>query len=106
MPQHKQSDAADRVRALKAQVDAQRQAVLDSIQNKIIRSNIIGSQGKGLIPMADLARMGITAAPGATPYGIDPKSLTPDERAALGLPPAEAPTASASPALAGIYGGG
>lgn len=86
----KKPGAADRVRALAAQVNAQRQAMIDSLQNKVLRANVLGIPDKGLIPMSALSKAGFSAAPNAQglPYGIDPQSLTPDERDFLGLPPA------------------
>jgi hypothetical protein len=84
----KKSAASDRVRALAAHVSAQRQAMIDSLQNKVVRANAIGVPDKSLIPMSALAQAGFSSQATAQgiPYGIDPKSLTPDERAYLGLP--------------------
>ncbi len=97
----KKSAAADRVRSLAAQVSAERQAMIDSLQNKVVRANAIGVPDKSLIPMSALSQAGFSSQPNAQgiPYGIDPKSLTPDERAYLGLPPAEQRPISA------LYGG-
>lgn len=102
------ASAADRVRALKAQVDARRQAMIDSIASKMVYG--VGAGGRSNVPSLsprDLARAGISVAstapvdglPGlaALPIGLPIASLTEDERAYLGLPTGD---------LAGIYGGG
>lgn len=79
--------AVDRIKAIRAQQSAQQQAMLDSIRNKILYANVMGVPDKSLIPMAALSKAGISAAPGAgIPYGLDPRSLTADERVQLGLP--------------------
>jgi hypothetical protein len=85
--------AADRVRALAEQQRAQRQAMHDSLQSKIVYANAIGRPDESLIPMSELAKAGLSAERTAQglPYGIDPKSLSADERAYLGLPPVQPP---------------
>jgi hypothetical protein len=96
-----QSPEAQRVRALKAQMDAQRQAMIASIDSKVVRANAIGKPDESLIPMAELSKIGFSAQPtrDGIPYGIDPRSLTADERAFLGIPAAEAPPAPPQQAM-------
>lgn len=97
-PRRQKQSGADSVRALKAQVDARRQAVIDGIQNKILYANAIGRPDPSLIPMGALNKAGIEAQQTAQglPYGLDPRSLTADEREYLGI----------GSALDGLYGGG
>lgn len=96
---HHAAPKQNSVEALRDRVNAQRQAMMSSIQSKIVRSNVLGVPDKSLIPMSDLNRAGISAdrTPDGLPYGIDPSSLTADEREFLGIQSAP---------LAGLYGGG
>ena len=86
----KQSSASADIRALVAQRKAQEQAMLDSIRNKVLYANVMGVPDKSLIPMGALSKAGVSSQPTAQglPYGIDPRSLSPEEREYLGLPAA------------------
>jgi hypothetical protein len=92
----KQSSSSADIRALAARRKAQEQALLDSIRNKVVYANAIGRPDPSLIPMGELDKIGIAAGPTAQglPYGIDPRSLTTEEREYLGMPSAS------------LYGGG
>lgn len=71
-------------RALLAQQDVHRQAQLDALNSKMLRSNVI-ARAEGLIPAADLGRAGLNVATNkqGIAYGIDPNSLTPQEFAMI-----------------------
>lgn len=71
-------------RALLAQQDVNRQAELDALNSKMLRSNVI-ARAEGLIPAAELERAGLdtrTTRQGMA-YGIDPNSLTPQQLAMI-----------------------
>ena len=71
-------------RALLAQQEVNRQAEIDALNSKILRSPVL-ARAEGLIPAADLGRIGLdtrTTNAGMA-YGIDPNSITPQQLAMI-----------------------
>ena len=92
-------------RRLLAEQQANRQAVVDRLMGRVVRSPVVSTVGPGVLPMAALTRLGLSAAPNeqGIPYGIPLRQLaqvTPEEADLLRLSPGDRAR------LADLYGGG
>lgn len=88
-PRRKSSPARDHgyARSIMAQREANQRRQVEDLQSKVFYSPNMLSVGEGMIPMAEAAKLGVSAKPTAQgiPYGIPIASLTPEQAQRFGV---------------------